>query len=198
MSIYDLAGKKFGKWVAVSAYPRRRHAHVYWHCRCECGTERAVDGQNLLNGRSRSCGCAESRVRSHGKSESAEYKIWASMIQRCTKPVKNYGARGIKVCVRWRKFENFYADMGPRPSPKHSIDRIDNDGNYEPSNCRWATRSEQAFNRRARSAITFAGRTQSMAQWAREVGIPRVTLFQRLQKGWPLEKAIAPNPAKGA
>ena len=104
-----------------------------------------------------------------------------------------YGGRGIKVCERWLElFDNFYADMGARPSPKHSIDRINNDGNYEPGNCRWATAQEQATNRRNNVFIEYDGKTQHVSAWAREIGVCDSTIYYRLKEGWPLEQVLAP------
>jgi hypothetical protein len=123
----------------------------------------------------------------HGMHGTTEYKIWDLMLYRCRNPRnrawKNYGGRGIAVCERWHKFENFYADMGPRPSLDHSLDRIDNDGNYEPSNCRWATELMQKNNRRDNVVISHDGRSMSVAQWARALGIADATLRERYKRG---------------
>jgi hypothetical protein len=127
--------------------------------------------------------------------KSVEHMIWAGMISRCQVVANNcyryYGARGIKVCERWQKLENFIADMGPRPSPKHSIDRIDVNGNYEPGNCRWATLVEQANNTRANRRITAFGRTQTMTQWSRELGINVSTILWRIRNGSTPEQAVS-------
>lgn len=131
----------------------------------------------------------------HGGYGTPEYLSWAGMIQRCTNP-KNYGyrywgGRGIAVCERWRKFQNFLADMGTKPSHRHSIDRINNNGNYEPGNCRWATMSEQRLNSTTTRWLTFRGVTQPMKDWAHAVGLSYKTLSDRLQRGWSVEKAIS-------
>jgi hypothetical protein len=149
---HSLVGKRFGRWTVLGEHPERRRGR-HWLCRCDCGTERTVRENNLRYGSSKSCGCCVARERNtrHGQSYSRVYSIWIALRQRCSNPEStnyaNYGGRGITVCERWLAFENFYADMGD-PPPGLSIDRIDNDGNYEPGNCQWATASEQLRNRR--------------------------------------------------
>lgn len=156
----DLVGTKFHRLTVIS-FVEMIGSHSYWVCRCDCGKEKIVRKTSLTSGHTKSCGCLqrekfiEQTVRlstTHGKRHSKEYNSWRGMVQRCTNQKQEkyaiYGARGIKVCGRWLKFENFYEDMGDKPSPKHSIERINNEGNYEPSNCKWATAVEQMNNTR--------------------------------------------------
>ncbi len=133
--------------------------------------------------------------KAHGMSYTAEYRAWHAMIARCETPsatsYADYGGRGIRVCAGWRKdFTAFYADMGPRPSINHSLDRIDNHGDYEPTNCRWSTTKVQSRNRRSTRLMTAFGRTQSVSDWAHEKGIGVPSLFARLRKGLSLEDAL--------
>lgn len=155
-------GEVFGRWTVLARAANNPKNKSYYLCRCECGTEKPVDGYNLRKGLSPSCGCVtrsrrgrDSPTYKHGRSFTGTYNSWSMMKRRCQDPTNNryaiYGGRGITVCDRWLDFANFLADMGDRPEGT-TLDRIDTDGNYELGNCRWATPSEQAFNRRPRRA----------------------------------------------
>lgn len=154
----DLAGQQFGQLHVVGRGPNDKHGNAMWNCVCSCGQKTTVVRRSLITGNTKSCGCGLVAARkaasvTHGLYKMAEYKVWISMKQRCTNPkvknFNNYGGRGIAVCDRWiNSFEAFLADVGPRPSSKHWIERVNNDGNYEPANCTWATAAEQLKNRR--------------------------------------------------
>ena len=197
----DLTGKKFGRWDIVAMLEGQKAKAI-----CECGTEREIWTPNLKHSKSLSCGCLSREVASrpkpeiskilttHGQSKTPVYKVWAAMLARCAHPTNpayhNYGGRGISVCERWLKFENFIADMGQRPSDKHSIDRIDNSGNYEPNNCRWATKKEQCNNMRSNRVLRFDGKDKTIAQWSEVMGLPTYTIRGRLRRGDTVERAL--------
>ena len=162
--LIDLVGKRFGRLTVIRKSISRNN-FLYWVALCDCGQTVEVLGQSLRRGETKSCGCLQreifgkfssARWTTHGESaidkRTPEYRSWMAMLSRCENPnatgYKNYGGRGIIVCERWHKYEYFLSDMGRRPSPQHSIDRINNDGNYELNNCRWATPKEQRANQR--------------------------------------------------
>jgi len=130
----------------------------------------------------------------HGLRRSPEYAVWNTMKSRCLNPkckkYPNYGGRGIRVCEKWMKFDNFYKDMGARPTRKHTIERIDTNGDYEPSNCKWSTNSENCRNKRNNVLVTHEGRTQCVKAWSEELGIPYARLQARIKRGWNHERAI--------
>ena len=158
MRAAELTGQKYGRWSVISRAPNSSKGTTRWNCVCECGTEGIVGGCGLTGGKSKSCGCwnrevAVARHLTHGLRHVPEYSVWSKMRRRCADPrihdYHRYGGRGITVCNEWAEdFSAFYRDMGPRPTPKHSIDRIDNNSGYRPDNRRWATAKEQAQTRR--------------------------------------------------
>lgn len=196
--LLNLKGRTFGYLTALEPTSGRRTGAVDWKCICKCGKEMLVPSTYLTNSYVKSCGCIRKDAQvTHGASHkgewTTEYAIWASIIQRCTNPkapaYKNYGGRGIAVCERWRSYENFVLDMGNRPE-KLTIERIDNDKGYEPSNCRWATRSEQNRNRRNNRLLTFDGKTMCVAAWAEHTGIRAGKIISRLRRGWGTNRTL--------
>ena len=200
-------GETYGRWTVLGPVVVQR-GRAKWLVRCSCPdrTEREVLENNLKRGISTSCGChqrqrASEESKKHGLTNHALFRTWAQMIQRCTnaglKEYLPYGGRGISVCERWRtSFPNFLADMGPKPSPKHTLDRIDNNGNYEPGNCRWATLAEQAVNKRTTRRVTIGGESLRIPEWCERIGISRATFYHRLYDGWTEIDALT-TPAWG-
>lgn len=199
----DLTGIRFARLVALRPSGSSRAGGVSWLCRCDCGAEITCSGKNLRSGNTKSCGCLNSQKVSernqskttHGMTNTATFTVWVNMKQRCTNPKHNsyhrYGGRGIKVCERWmHSFENFLADMGERPFPDAEIDRKDNDGGYEPDNCRWVTSEQNKNNRAVSRKITFDGKTQTISQWAQEIGCSRQALRHRIENGWSAHDAL--------
>lgn len=201
-------GDVFGRWTVVTANIKRNER---WssECRCECGNVGVVRNEKLLSAKSKSCGCfRDDNLITHGatkhgvRKDSHEYWIWNMIVQRCTNPkVKNwhdYGGRGITVCDRWRVYENFMADMGKRPTTGHSVERKDNSDGYRPGNCYWATRHEQARNKRNNHILELFGRKQHLAGWAREYGIDHTLIISRLKRGWDALSAVTIKPKSTA
>lgn len=194
-------GDTYGHWVVASTEVIRKKTHYRIYCRCACGVERYVSKEHLVSKASVSCGCmkaaiASIRIKTHDKSKTLIYKVWGSMKQRCQNPKDKayhyYGGRGIEVCERWQKFENFYADMGNTPFEGATLDRVDNSKNYSPENCRWATQTQQANNTRANNWITYGGRTQTLSSWAAELNLAPSSLCARLGKlGWSVSKSLS-------
>ena len=199
----DLSGKRFGKLTVTEPAYRDKNGWK-WRCKCDCGNETVSYGNNLKH--TQSCGCetrrkSSERLATHRKSKSRLFPIWQSMKQRCENPSNHayhlYGGRGIKVCEEWSNdftafeawaFENGYDENAPKR--KCTLDRIDNNGNYEPSNCRWATVSEQQNNKRTNINLTFNGETHTVAEWARRTGLSHSTILGRVKRGWCVEKAL--------
>lgn len=194
---------KFGRWQMLSDKGRSRL------CRCECGTERLVQASDLKSGKSKSCGCLSREVsarlgkrnRKHGMDGTSEYRSWVDMRRRCHSPqrpdYKNYGARGIAVCNRWRfgdgeasGFECFFADMGRRPSPLHTIERKNNDGPYDPENCEWAVQKTQERNKRTNRLVEIDGVSMPVVAAAEKYGVRAGKIYSRLNRGWPANRAV--------
>lgn len=199
----DLTGQTFGRWTVIERANHPGNA-TRWRCRCDCGTVKTVLSDSLVNGRSKSCGCLMPQLvsikrRTHGQRKTPIYEVWKRMIRRCKDPSKrpnrNHAGRGISVCDRWKgSFEAFIGDMGPRPSPRHQIDRIDQDGDYGPGNCRWVTPKENSRNKRNNHLLTAFGVTKTMMEWSEDprCKVPYHTLKRRVNHlGWDHESAIS-------
>lgn len=204
--IIDLTGQRCGR-LTVLGMAEKRGKQPRWYCVCDCGQRTVVAGPDLRDGHTQSCGCLSADINTavfvtHGATigkaaggrASPEFIVWSSMLTRCRNPrsktFKHYGGRGVRVCERWQgSFENFLADMGPRPSIDHCIDRVDPDGNYEPSNCRWHPKSERNRNKRNSAWLELDGKRMLAIDWARELRISHATLFYRLKK-WGLRRAL--------
>lgn len=196
--VKDISGLRSGKLTAIKPTGRRRHG-TEWECICDCGKTHIARSSKLTRGEVRSCGCTRgAALRTHGLSKTPEYGAWMSMVLRCTNPLNNrwhtHGARGISVCQRWLdSFEDFLSDMGCKPHPNLSLERKDNDGNYTPGNCTWATSRDQADNRRTTIRIKIDGRVQSLKAWCRELSLPYLRTWKRIYMyGWSLERALQP------
>ena len=200
---FSLVGKRFERLIVVSlaspVYRINGKTRRRWICRCDCGNETIVAASDLTSGNTRSCGCLHKemlhmRFLTHGESKTSTYFTWCLMKERCLNPnnkkYKDYGARGIMVCAEWREsYENFVRDMGHRPVGC-SIERIDNNGNYEPDNCRWATPTEQSSNRRSNIWIEWNGEKMILGKAIKLSGLPRKAVEHRLRRGWGLERAL--------
>lgn len=200
----DLTGRSFN-FLTVIGYAGSKlrlngGKNHYWWCQCVCGTKKIVQCASIKYGGTKSCGCKKSGLtiehrKTHGMCYSAEYGIWCGMIKRCYsqnhKHFSRYGGRGIKVFPDWiRSFSSFYECLGNRPSKLHTLDRINNDGDYEPGNVRWATGTEQSRNRSSNKLFTYNGETKCLTEWAELFGIRRSCAFSRLNAGWSFEEAM--------
>lgn len=198
----ELEGQRFGRLVAIERIRKEASGKVrtYWLCKCDCGneTEVRIDRLREDGSHTNSCGCIKdelfvARNYKHGQSKTQTYSIWEGMKDRCNNPKSpaycHYGGRGITVCDRWNTYENFLADMGERPE-RMTLDRINNNGNYEPSNCRWTTMKEQGNNKRDNRIIECNGKSQTLQQWSDEIGIQIGTIVRRLNLGWSIPEAL--------
>lgn len=212
----DLTGQRFGR-LTVLGWAGYSKPNAAWVCRCDCGGGKVAYSHNLTSGRTRSCGCLNLENLSKSGSadfcardtkEHPEYKVWGQMISRCHNPKNaaftDYGGRGIAVCDRWRFGENgqhgfacFLADMGPRPSDQHSIDRLDNDAGYCPENCEWRVRSEQARNRRNTVTVNYRGADMPLPAACELAGLPYKLVRLRISQGMPIERALSQQIRQG-
>lgn len=191
----NLVGSKFNKLTVTEFAGLDARRNSRWLCRCECGKTVTHTGCNLKKGTLKTCGCEQHKKRVATRVEDhPDFSVFSGMLARCYTPgdptYQRYGARGIKVCDRWREggFWVFLGDMGPRPTPDHSIDRYpDTNGDYTPENCRWATPKQQANNRRTNKLLTYRGETKTMKEWADVLGINYQTLKARCRRGWLIE-----------
>lgn len=197
-NVIDLTGRQFGRWTVISRAENNAKGQARWLCRCSCGNEKVVLSGSLCNGTSKSCGCIKKeRFETHGKSHTRLFRIWQGIKRRCgyikDQHYNEYGGRGIAVSDEWSdNFQNFYDwAMTNGYQDNLTIDRIDNNGNYESSNCRWITIQKQQFNKRANHFITYNGKTQTIAEWSNELGIPKTKIYNLMKRvNWDLGKAI--------
>jgi len=199
--IINLCGQRFGRLTAVSLLPRQEGQKRKWRGLCSCGGTADIVGHQLRKGHTQSCGCIKreetiARNTKHGlcRVYPREYGAWKDMRARCRNPNntdwKDYGGRGITICAEWEDFAKFFADMGPKPSRSHSLDRREVNGNYEPANCRWADAEMQASNQRRVHLLTINGQSKTVAAWARYFGIDRTKAEYRLKMGMKPEVAF--------
>jgi hypothetical protein len=192
----DLTGKTFGSLLVVERSTNTKHGSARWLCECHCGVRSIVQANNLKSGNTTRCIQCQARARNtHGMSRTKIYQCWQDMWARCRNPndtsYENYGGRGIKVCERWETFENFLADMGSTYTNGLELDRVDNDVDYKPENCRWVTHSQNNRNKRNNYLVTYEGETCTMAEWSDRLGIKRNTLEARIGRlGWSIDRAF--------
>lgn len=196
--LIDLTGKRYGKLVVISRAKNLGNS-VAWNCMCDCGNECVIRADHLREGRTISCSkCGRERqtisVTKHGEYKSPLYDVWVSMKQRCFNPrseeYHNYGARGITVCDEWLDYSNFREWAQDKYNQGLTIDRINNNGNYEPSNCRFTTYYAQSINKRSNRIITYGGETKTVTELARKYGFKPHVVFKRLKIGWTIERAL--------
>lgn len=201
-NLIDETGNRYGQLTVLERGENSGTGEAQWICACDCGMTSIVRGYNLRQGRTNSCGCLKfTCCKTHGCYSLPEYTTWRHMRLRCNEPdypqYPDYGGRGITVCDRWQNdLALFLKDMGTRPSPQHSIDRIDNDGDYSPENCRWATPTEQARNTRANRLLTYQGETLCLSAWAERTGLGCSTIRERLCRGWSTVRTLT-QPVRG-
>lgn len=193
----DVSGQKFGRLFAVRRVANdRASGNAAFLCKCDCGDETIVKGSHLRTGHTRSCGCLfvdHGGNHTHGATGTTEHDVWRGMLQRC-RDMENegYGGRGISVCDRWLIFKNFLMDMGARPSPRHSIERLENGGNYESGNCVWATSQQQGRNKRNNILVDYSGRLMVLSEAAEIAGVDYRRAWARINAGWDIRRALTP------
>ena len=190
-----VTGRTYGQLTVV-----RLVKPQYWECVCICGRSKIVRATHLRHGHTKSCGCMRRRrvIRYstiHGRCGDPAYSSWKNMLTRCQNPkspnYKYYGGRGIQVCERWANVETFLSDLGTKPSPSHSLERIDNELDYCPENCRWATKKEQSYNKRSSHFLTLNGQSRCLSEWAELAGLKSKTVSNRIHRGMSPEEALA-------
>ena len=200
-----MLGAKFGALTVLANIGIGQRGYIRWRCQCSCGEVVEADGDRLRSGDRKACGLnghfyARQAVRYRRADWKVEYEAWGNMRSRCNNPkherYKDYGGRGITICDRWNKFENFADDLGPRPSADHSLDRIDPNGNYTPENCKWSTPPEQGRNRRRTVFVDYKGKREKMADLIAQSGLKDSVVWHRVRYGWPLEIALT-TPVDG-
>ena len=209
-----MVGKKYGRLTGIKRDGKDKTGNATWLFQCDCGKTIVTAGSRVRGGYTKSCGClAKEKARelatglgyasaTHHMSRTKSYNRWCAMLRRCeNKNVSNYkyyGERGIKVCARWHSFENFWNDVKGKYDSNLELDRIDNNGDYKPSNCRWVSHTVQTNNSRSNRYISFRGEKMTISQWERETGIDRRTISERLDSGWSIKKALTIMPIVGA
>ena len=197
-----MIGTRIHKLTVIAEHPEKYRTMKRWICLCDCGNQTIVANSNLKNNHTKSCGChkkeaAGTHSLTHGKTKTKEYRAWRSMKERCSLPSnimwKNYGGRGIKICDRWiGSFECFLKDMGELPFKGAQLDRIDNNGNYEPSNCRWVTKFQNMLNKRNTVIVEYNGKSQTLKEWSIELNMNYNLLIRRLKgQKWTVEQTLS-------
>lgn len=199
----NLTGIRFRRLVAIEDIGTNQKGKTMWKCKCDCGNNKITFTSYLTGGRTKSCGCLHRDVMSkikfkHGCVKTSEYMAWKAMKGRCynqnNSRYNTYGARGIIVCSRWlnkeKGFINFLNDIGKKPSKEYTLDRRDNDGNYEPNNCRWLINTEQGKNKSNKRLLTCKGEALSLTEWAEKTGIDKKLIHRRIKLGWSEERAL--------
>lgn len=207
----DITGRTFGRLTVVRRVANSSLGQTRWHCECQCGGNGIFTSYGLTRGESTSCGCWKSEKISQARTKHGyhkrnvpimpEYNIWKCIRQRCLNPKNsnfhNYGGRGVAICERWDSFENFFADMGLRPTIISTIERRDVNGPYSPENCIWLRKGLQSRNTRRNRLLTLNGQTKLLCEWAEETNIGYVTILMRLKAGWSIEDALTLSPVIG-